>query len=162
MHVLLLVPLPCRWRLLVRRLAEMRPLEVAGRERVHHHRPDRREHRDEPREGEVVPRGLAEVGAGEAGEGVGEDVDEGRGEDDAGGEGLDEEEDGVVWVEGGKLLAQDGEGDAEEAGGEDGEDGRQLVLESLVPGVIVRFLKIRQLGFRHTLTPALGRCSEED
>lgn len=87
---------------------------------------------NEPSEGEVPPGVAGGDGAvGEGIEGVGEDVNEGGGEDDAGGEALDEEDGAVV---GGLAVEEageeDGGGDAGDASKEDDEDGDELEVGS--------------------------------
>ena len=79
---------------------------------------------DEAGEREVLPWVAGgHVAVGEGGEGFGEDVDEGGGEDHAGGEALDDENHLVVR---GSALENPGEhhrqGDAHHAGDEDYED----------------------------------------
>lgn len=101
---------------------------------VHQESGDGADHGDEAGERVVLP-GVpgGHLAVGEGGEGVGEDVDEGSGEDDAGGEALDYESGAVV---GGLALEVAGEedrgGDAHDAGDEDDGDGYELELRGRV------------------------------
>lgn len=79
-------------------------------------------------EGEIPPGVASGDGAvGEGVEGVWENMDEGGGEDDAGGEALDEEDSAVV---GGLAVEEAGKedrgGNADDASEEDDEDGDEL------------------------------------
>jgi len=71
-------------------------------------------------------------------EGVGQDVDEPRGEYHAGGEGLDDKEDVPIGAEGWDPLAEDGDADTDETPDEDGENGGDLELQrfGLVPVLV--------------------------
>ena len=103
-------------------------LYVRARRDVDQEGDDGAHHGDETKKGEVFPWVVGgDLAVGECVEGVREDMDEGGGEDDAGGEAFDEEEGVVV---GGLALEEAGEGDrggdSDDAREEDDKDGDQL------------------------------------
>lgn len=98
-------------------------------ERVQHQREDGREHSDEGGEGELGPGVLRQAWRREVVERVREHVHVPGGEDDAGGEGLHDEEEVSVRAERGDRAGEERQADAEEAGREDGGDGDELQTE---------------------------------
>lgn len=79
----------------------------------------------------MVPRRSGQAGRSELVEGVGEDMNETSGEDDAGGKRLDEEEVVPLWTERRKPAAQPRDDAADGAGGQDGEDRGDVQLARL-------------------------------
>jgi len=106
---------------------EMDAREVARGDGVDDERADGADHGPEPGKREVLPRpAFGEAVGGELLEGVGEDVDEPGGEDDARRERLDEEEDVPVGAQRGDAAAQHGQAAPQRAAHQDGEERRDL------------------------------------
>ncbi|GER53990.1 homolog of histone chaperone HIRA [Striga asiatica] len=116
------------------RLPRHPPPVVRRGVRVHHQRPDGRQHGDEPGEREIPPR-AGQVRRGQAIEGVRQHVDEPRRQDDAGGEGLHHEEHVPLWAQRRDPLPDHREAYAGGPRRQDGGDRRGLVLggEGFVP-----------------------------
>jgi len=93
-----------------------RALEVARGDGVDNKRGDGGKHGDEARERELLPGPVDEARRAELLEGVREDVHEGRGENDAGGEGLYGDEEVGVRAESREPPAERGDRAAHGAG----------------------------------------------
>ena len=158
--LLLLILIYLRRRRQLVLLLLLLPIEIGRRKTINHQRPDRGHHGDKPSEGEILPRLFAEARRRQVLEGVGQDVDEPRGEYHAGGEGLDDEEEVPVRAEGWDPLAEDGDADADETPDEDGENGGDL--EVLGRGLVVAVAGRGHVGGAVTVGESLREKEEEE
>lgn len=134
-------------------LFEVRLPIIRRRERIDHQRSNRREHRDESREREVVPRFFRQPLRAQVLEGVRKDVDEARRQDHAGGKGLDQEEDVLVRVESRNSPAENWDTHANCTGGEYRNECGDLVLE--------RFTFVSVFFFGFTLALPINHGGED-
>lgn len=101
-------------------------LVVLRSEEIEEERQESSHHGEEAGEGELGPREGREAGVLERFGGVGEHMDESRGQDDSGGEGLGGHEEVAVGAEEAAVASDERDGDSAHAGQEDGGDGHEF------------------------------------
>lgn len=143
-----------------RGLVGLRALEVARGDGVHDEGGDGGQHGDEAGERERLPR-PAEARRVELLKGFREDVHERRGEDDAGGEALHDEEEVGVRAQGGDPPAERGDRAADGARDEDAEDGDDLELQRTLLVVVLLVFRLA-LAFRDREQGERGEGEEEE
>lgn len=142
-----------RRRLRLSPLLPVLPHVELSAEEIENQSSQRRHHRDEPGERELRPWPAREARIGEGILPVGEHVDEPRGEDDPGGEGLDQDEHARVRSQEPPLPPYQRDRDSQHARRQDHHDRHQFQPESVrvVPadvGLAVGAIGVDR-GFRH-------------